>query len=73
MQPTGMKQGSAPRFGVEEVLRRLDSVANPGVPIEEFLRVVVQCECGLLLTHKAFYTHPCDKIAARIANDAHDA
>jgi len=73
MQLTGMKKNSAPRFSVEEVLHRLDSIANPGVPIEEFLRVVVQCECGLLLTHRAFYTHSCDKMAARIANDAHDA
>lgn len=56
----GNERSSIPRFSVDEVMRKLDGVINPGVPIEEFLRAVVQCKCGLLLTQRAFYAHTCD-------------
>jgi hypothetical protein len=41
------------------MLRKLDAAVNPGVPLEEFLRFVVRCSCGILVTRRAFLAHDC--------------
>lgn len=48
-----------PRHGAPDMLRKLDAGVNPGVPLEEFLRFVVRCSCGILVTRRAFLAHDC--------------
>ena len=47
---------------VGEILRKLDCMVEPGVPVEQFLSIVVQCPCGIITTRRAFFAHRCHRI-----------
>ncbi|EDR02073.1 uncharacterized protein LACBIDRAFT_332688 [Laccaria bicolor S238N-H82] len=38
-----------PQLTLAEVLTGIDSILKPGVPVKEFLHVVAQCACGMLV------------------------
>ncbi|EDR00050.1 uncharacterized protein LACBIDRAFT_334457 [Laccaria bicolor S238N-H82] len=48
-----------PQLTLAEVLTGIDSILKPGVPVEEFLHVVAQCACGMLVTRRSFFAHAC--------------
>ena len=43
------------------LLELLDSRVRPGVTEKEFGNLFVRCECGLILTRRAFREHGCPK------------
>jgi hypothetical protein len=49
------------RRSVSNLLELLDSRVRPGVTDEEFGILFVRCECGLILTRRAFHQHSCSK------------
>lgn len=44
----------------------MDAVIRPGADIDDFLSLVSLCECGLVLSSRAFPTHVCQ-------NESHNA
>jgi len=49
------------RSSTTTLLELLDSRVRPGVTDDEFRNLFVRCECGLILTSRAFSQHACSK------------
>jgi hypothetical protein len=49
------------RRATSTLLELLDSRVRPGVTDDEFQALFVRCECGLILTRRAFRDHNCSK------------
>jgi hypothetical protein len=41
------------------MMQTMDAVIRPGVNLDDFLSLVSLCECGLVLSSRAFPTHVC--------------
>jgi hypothetical protein len=55
--PARLQTHSAKRPTVSELLRRLDS---QGITESQYQALsIVKCECGMIVTQKAFDTHTC--------------
>jgi hypothetical protein len=48
-----------------DILRLIDATFNPGIPLNEFCRMVARCPCGMLVTRRSFPAHECQKIVLR--------
>jgi hypothetical protein len=51
----------AGRRSISNLLELLDSRVRPGLTGDEFGHLFVRCECGLILTRRAFRGHGCSK------------
>lgn len=49
------------RKSTSTLLELLDSRVRPGVTEQEFGNLFARCECGLILTCRAFHVHRCSK------------
>ena len=53
-----------PRFNAEakgtgELFEQLDAWVKPGITGAQFRKLFYQCECGIIMTQRAFHTHKC--------------
>ena len=55
---------------VPELLEQLDARVRPGIPDSEFLKLFVRCECGLVVTRRAFGEHKCRAAIIDLTEDA---
>ena len=60
------------RRNVSNLLELLDSRVRPGVTEIEFRRLFVKCECGLILTKRAFNDHVCSREVVDLTDDVID-
>jgi hypothetical protein len=60
------------RRNVSNLLELLDSRVRPGVTEIEFRRLFVKCECGLILTKRAFNDHACSREVVDLTDDIID-
>jgi hypothetical protein len=59
----------AGRRSVSNLLELLDSRVRPGVTEDEFGVLFVKCECGYILTKRAFKDHACAREVIDLADD----
>jgi hypothetical protein len=42
-----------------ELLMRLDALIRPGLTAKEFVKLFMECRCGLIMTQRVFGSHEC--------------
>jgi hypothetical protein len=47
------------RRSISTLLELLDSRVRPGVKADEFRRLFVRCDCGYIVTRRAYRNHAC--------------
>jgi hypothetical protein len=45
-----------------DILLKLDAFWNPGLTYGEFRRLLGKCQCGLIMTRRAFKYHTCARV-----------
>lgn len=60
------------RRNVSNLLELLDSRVRPGVTEIEFCSLFVKCDCGYILTKRAFNDHACSREVVDLTDDIID-
>jgi hypothetical protein len=60
------------RKNFSNLLELLDSRVRPGVTEIEFRHLFVKCECGYILTKRAFNDHACSREVVDLTDDVID-